>query len=132
MLIAPEPSFSELDRMQRVLTGTSESADPAQWQSQLDAFTRANSGRPAELEVDDPDIGAQTQERGYVFLGADYDPHHRRVGLMLGVAGGTSHLSRGITNADSLAISCDEHGRDIALRIRHGRGQTLLLLGSDT
>ena len=129
VLIAPEPSLAELDRMQRVLTGTSEHHDPAQWRSQLEAFTRRNTGRPADLEVDDPDIGAQTQERGYAFLGADYDPSHGRVELMLGVAGGTSHLGRGITNVDGLAIACDEHGRDLALRIRHGRGQTLLLFG---
>ena len=127
VLIAPEPSFSELDRMQRALTGTSEYHEPARWQSQLDAFTRRNRGRRAELEVDDPEIGAQTQQHGYAFLGADYDPRHRRVEVMLGVQGGTSHLSRGITNAESLAIVCDAEGRDLALRIRHGRGQTLLI-----
>ena len=129
VMIAPEPLSADLDRMQRALTGTSEHHEPAQWQSELEVFTRRNAGRRADLEVDDPDIGAQTQERGYAFRGADYDPHRRRVGLMLGVAGGTSHLGRGITNADSLAIVCDEHGRDLALRIRHGRGQTLLLFG---
>jgi len=129
VMIAPEPLSAELDRMQRALTGTSEQHDPGQWQSELEGFTRRNTGRRADLEVDDPEIGAQIQERGYDFVGADYDPHHARVGLMLGVAGGASHLGRGITNADSLAIVCDEHGRDLALRVRHGRGQTLLLFG---
>jgi nucleotide-binding universal stress UspA family protein len=132
VMIAPEPLSAELDRVQRALTGTSEHHDPAHWQSELEAFTRRNTGRRADLEVDDPDIGAQTQERGYDFVGADYDPHHARLGLMLGVAGGTSHLGRGITNADSLAIVCDEQGRDLALCIRHGRGQTLLLFGPTT
>ena len=132
VMIAPEPLSAELDRMQRALTGTSEHHDPGQWKSELEAFTRRNAGRRADLQVDDPEIGAQTQERGYAFLGADYDPHHARVGLMLGAAGGNAHLGRGITNADSLAIVCDEHGRDLALRVRHGHGQTLLLFGPAT
>jgi nucleotide-binding universal stress UspA family protein len=132
LLIVPEPTFADLDRMRRRLTGTSESDDPARWPEQLDAFTRRNAGRRADLEVDDPELGAQSQERGYAFIGASYDPHDRRVELMLGGStAGAAHLGRGITSADGIAVLCDPQGRDIVLCIRHGQGQTLLLFGPD-
>lgn len=133
VLVVPEPSFADYDRMQRWLTGMSETADPARWPEQLEAFTRRNTGRRADLEVDDPALGAQSQERGYVFLGASYDPHDRRISLMLGGTGaGTAHLGRGIAHAESVAVLCDPHGRDIGLGIRHGQGQTLLLFANES
>jgi len=36
------------------------------------------------------------------------------------------HLTRSICGVDSIDILRDEQGRDIALRIAHGAGQTLL------
>ena len=133
VLVVPDSSFPELDRMQRALTGTSESHDPSHWSVQLEAFTRRNVGRLADLEVDDPDLGAQTQERGYALLGAAYDPHDGRVELMLGSSReGGAHLSRGIRGVESVSVLCDDEARDLGLSIRHGRGQTILLFGPDT
>jgi nucleotide-binding universal stress UspA family protein len=85
--------------------------DRPEWPSQLDEFTRRNVGRRGVLEVDDPELGAQAQEHDYPFLGATYDRHDGRVELMLGELGDV------LTN---------ERGRDLALRIAHGAGQTLL------
>ena len=86
-----------------------------------------NIGRRGVLEVDDPEIGAQAQERDYPFLGATYDHHDARVELMFGELGYDGrHLSRSIGDIQSIDILQDELGRDLALRIAHGAGQTLL------
>jgi hypothetical protein len=98
---------------------------------QLDAFSRRNIGRRGTLEVDDPEIGAQAQEFDYPLRGATYDSHDQRVTLMFGELGwGAPHLTRGIAGASAVDILQDERGRDLALRVAHGDGQTLLTFAS--
>ena len=100
-----------------------------EWSAALDGFTRRNAGRIASLEVDDPEIGAQSQQHDYPFLGATYDHHDRRIELMLGeMEGGGPHLTRGIGNVKRVDILKDEHGHDRVLRVSHGSGQTILTL----
>jgi len=102
-----------------------------EWVAELDDFTRRNFGRRGTLEVDDPDIGAQAQEFDYPLLGATFDTHDQRAELMFGEPGATSrHLSRGITNVTSIDVLRDDRGRDMAIRIAHGTGQTLLTFAS--
>jgi nucleotide-binding universal stress UspA family protein len=106
------------------------SLDRPEWSHALDAFTRRNVGRRGTLEVDDPEIGAQAQEHDYPLLGATYDQHDGRVELMFGELGDLDrHLSRSIGNVGRIDVLSDEAGRDIALRIAHGAGQTLLTFG---
>lgn len=101
--------------------------DQPEWSHSLNEFTRRNIGRRGVLEVDDPEIGAQAQEHDYPLLGATYDPHDGRVELMFGELGDIDrHLTRGIGNVARIDILTDDRGRDIALRIAHGAGQTLL------
>ena len=109
--------------------GTSETLVPeAEWSTRLSDFTRRNAGRLATLEVDDPEIGAQSQQSGYPFLGAAYDHNDRRIEIMLGEQESTRHFTRGITDVRSVDLLMDEHGRDAVLRIAHGSGQTILTL----
>jgi len=97
------------------------------WSTELDAFTRRNIGRRGTLEVDDPDIGAQAQENDYPLLGATFDPHDQRLELMFGELGDVGHhLTRSIGNVGEIDTLTNERGQDIALRIVHGSGQTLL------
>lgn len=104
-----------------------ESVAKSEWMETLDGFTNRNIGRRGVLEVDDPEIGAQAQENDYPLLGATYDPHDERVELMFGDLGGLNHhLTRGIGGVSSIDVLRDEEGRDLALRIAHGAGQTLL------
>jgi nucleotide-binding universal stress UspA family protein len=99
----------------------------AEWTAQLDAFSRRNVGRRGTLEVDDPEIGAQAQEFDYPLSGATYDAHDQRVALMFGEPGwGAPHLTRGISGVTSVDIAQDDRGCDVAIRIAHGAGQTLL------
>jgi len=102
-----------------------------EWAAELDDFTRRNFGRRGVLEVDDPEIGAQAQEFDYPLLGATFDTHDQRADLMFGEPGATSrHLSREITNVTSIDVLRDDRGRDMAIRIAHGTGQTLLTFAS--
>ena len=99
----------------------------AGWVEQLDDFTRRNFGRRSTLEVDDPEIGAQAQQFDYPMLGASYDAHDAQVELMFGELGDVRrHLTRGIGGVTAIDVMRNESGRDIALRIVHGAGQTLL------
>ncbi len=101
--------------------------DRPEWTMQLDDFTRRNVGRRGVLEVDDPELGAQAQEHDYPFLGATYDRHDGRVELMLGELGDVQcHLTRSIGSVSGIDVLTNERGRDLALRIGHGTGQTLL------
>ena len=103
------------------------SLDRPEWTKQLDEFTRRNVGRRGVLEVDDPELGAQAQEHDYPLLGASYDRHDGRVELMFGELGDVQrHLTRSIGGVSGIDILTNERGRDIALRIGHGAGQTLL------
>lgn len=131
VLVTPEAGFAQLDRWQRLLTGTSVSSAPSDWPRQLAEFTERNRNRRTALEVDDPSIGAQTQEIGYALLGASYDPHDARAELMLGVPlANAPHLTRSIGNVDSVAVLTSPTGADVGLRISHGEGQTLLTFPS--
>jgi nucleotide-binding universal stress UspA family protein len=104
-------------------------ADQTRWAEVLDAFTRTNAGRRTRLEVDDPELGAQAQEQDYPLRGVTFDRSDQRVEIMLGELGaGAPHLSRGIGDVDALDVLTDKDGNDVALRLRHGGGQTILTL----
>ena len=127
LLIAPEPPFSERDRLRLALTGSSESRDPAEWESQLRGLSQRNHGRPTVVEVNDFMFGAQVVESGYVLLGAAYDPETRQVELTLGdAAQGARRVTRTMRIVDSITIEADASGRDVGMRINHGGGHTAL------
>jgi hypothetical protein len=124
--VPPAPSRVSGRAAERGVTMRFESA---RWAEVLDDFTRCNVGRRTRLEVDDPSIGAQAQEQDYRLLGVAFDAHDQRVEIMLGeLGGGEPHLSRGIAGVESLHLLTDNDGRDLALRLRHGAGQTILTL----
>ena len=127
VLVSPEPAFADLDRLHLLLTGTSESSDATTWATQLAAFTQRNRGRRTVVEIDDPTLGAQVLERGYMLIGAAYDPRDRRVELMLGEKDpALRRVTRSMSAVDTITVAADSRGRDIGLRIRHDGGQTLL------
>jgi hypothetical protein len=98
------------------------------WSEALVTFSRRNAGRRTLLEVDDAEMGAQAQEFDYPFQGAVFDHHHQRVTIMFGGDdfGDGHHLTRGIAKPKEVNVLTDENARDIALRIAHGNGQTLM------
>ena len=121
----------DVDHTDRVGAGANATLtiDPAHWSQVLDDFTRRNIGRRTWLEVDDPELGAQAQEGDYPLLGVTFDPVDHRVEIMLGELGaGEPHLSRSVGDVDALAVLTNSDGQDVALRLRHGAGQTILTL----
>lgn len=103
----------------------------AEWTVELDAFSRRNAGRRGTLEVDDPEIGAQAQVFDYPLLGAAFDGHDQRAELMFGETDGRgAHLAREIGSVTGIDVLRNEQGRDMALRIAHGTGQTILTFTS--
>lgn len=135
VLVAAEPPAAEAERLERALTGASAGSDPDTWCAQLDGYTRRHAGRRAVLAVDDRALGAATEAAGYLFLGAAYDPHDRRVALMLGAPeGGGPHLTRTIGDVETIVVEgaqTDDDRGDETLVVRHGRGRTLLTLLPD-
>jgi nucleotide-binding universal stress UspA family protein len=99
-----------------------------EWAERLEEFSRANMGRSAILEVIDPEIGAQVEEKGVPFMGASFDPRDGRVQIMCGATIGDGHLTRSIGGVTGIQLLKDVSGRDAFLRVAHGRGQTLLSL----
>ena len=97
-----------------------------EWAERLEEFSRRNVGRSAILEVIDPEIGAQVEEKGVPFAGAAFDPRDGRVQIMFSAAEG--HLTRNIGGVTAIQLLKDVNGKDAFLRVAHGRGQTLLSL----
>jgi len=129
VFIAREPSFDEVDHLQRLLTGHSESHSSGQWTTQLDAFSTRNARRRIELQSSYPGLGAETHETGFALIGTMYDAHDERVELMFGdPSGGTKHFSRAIAHVRAITVLTDDHGSDVGLQIDHRDGLTLLTL----
>ena len=127
VLACQEPNAAEVARIERRLLGTAETTDAAGWAAMLADFSQRNMGRRTRLEIDDPSLGAQVEERGFALLGAAYDRRDGRVELMLGdPVDRARHVTRTIPRVSAVAVSCDADGHDRALRIEHGNGQTLL------
>ena len=99
------------------------------WAVLLKEFTERNAGRITRLEEDAPDLGAQVEEMRHPFRGAAYDPHGASVTIMLGeLDTPEGHLTRSIARTESVDVLTGPDGRDKALRVAHGGGQTLLRL----
>ena len=128
VLAVPPPSSNEALELWLHITGTATSAEPRDWSNALNDFTRRNVGRRTTIEVDDPEIGAQMLGRG-ALMGVTYDPHDRRVEIMVGDAHrARRHLMHSIPKVESIAMTADDRGATEALELRHGRGHTLVLI----
>lgn len=100
------------------------------WSERLEDFTDRNAGRRAILEVDDPDLGAQSAV-DYPLWGISYDPVGDRVEVMFSdFRDRTCHLTHGVRGARSIELLREE-GEDEVLRIVEASGrQTRLRLVS--
>jgi nucleotide-binding universal stress UspA family protein len=128
LAVPPPPAADALELWLRI-TGTATSTRAREWAEDLDAFTRRNKGRRAAIEVDDPEIGAQVLGRGGL-VGVTYDRHDQRVEIVVGDAHrARSHLMHSIPHVESIAMTVDERTGSEALELRHGNGQTLVLVG---
>ena len=100
----------------------------AEWTEVLETFSDRNAGRRTRLEIDDPAMGAQTQEHGFQLLGVTHDAKDERIQIMLGVFGDSTapHLTHTVGDIVRVDVLTDETGRDTVLRISQRDAQTLL------
>ena len=127
VLIAPEPPFATRDRVRLLLTGASRSTEPSEWQTQLDAFSARNRGRPVVLDVEDLIFGARVVESGLELVRVVCDPEVRRIELTVADVGRPTHrITRVIGTVQSVDVVADPMSRDRALHVHHGGGRTSL------
>ena len=103
----------------------------ADWSVQLTALGSRNVGRGVRLEVDAVEIGAQAEAVGYSLLGVDFDDATDTLHLSLGAVGPVATASgtqivHAIAHPRSIEIRRRPAGEDLALRVTHADGCTLL------
>jgi hypothetical protein len=105
-----------------------ENLDPGTWAKYFVEFTTRNQSRPTKLEVFG-EAGAQEEERGLPFNGISLDQRDgaSRVEIMLGEMGKPRHLTHVISNVHQITPKLGLDGRDEALEIVGGDGETSLL-----
>jgi len=128
VLVCPTPDVAERLRVQLYVGGHDALDRPTDWTRALDLFSERNAGRTARLEVGDPELrGPAVEASRFRFLGATYDPHDRRVSLMLSdPADYTRHLTHSASHVHALEILAGDDGGDRALLVEDARGHTLL------
>jgi len=128
VLVAPEPPLATRDQLRLALAGTSHSRTPAEWQSQLDAFTARNHGRPVALDLEDLVFGARVVETGLELVRTSYDPAMARVELTVADPTRTEHrITRIVGGVDAVDFTAGLSSRDEGLRLRHAGGRTSLI-----
>ncbi|HEX6629528.1 MAG TPA: universal stress protein, partial [Gemmatimonadaceae bacterium] len=126
VLAVPRPSPAEVELIERQLASRVRAPESPRLSALLEAFSERNAGRPTQLEVDDPALGAARPEVGHVLVGVEYDQRNGRLSLALGAPDGGGQLTHTIGGVTSVTVLADPHRRDLALQARHGRGQTIL------
>jgi nucleotide-binding universal stress UspA family protein len=125
VLAVPRPSAAEAELIERQLASRVKVPESTRLTALLEAFSQRNAGRPTQLEIDDPALGARRPDSGHPLLGVSYDQREGRLSLTLGAPGGGT-LTHSISGVTSVAVLADPHRRDLALQAKHGRGQTIL------
>ena len=84
-------------------------------------------GRPSSRWTT-PAGGLTARQRGYPFQGALWNHDDRRIEILLGQPSTTCQLTRGIVEVRAVDVVQDSTGRDLAMRIAHGQGHSILTL----
>ncbi len=127
VLIVPGMEGSPMQAVAKTGGVTEVLQNAAEWSGALKAFTSRNAGRICTLEIDDPEIGALVEARSYPLRGVDYDHRDGRLTITVGDSTGTErHLTRSVPAPDSISI-LSVGGKDTAMSVAHGPGQTLLM-----
>ena len=125
VLIVPNV-MSEKSATALLFGATDVVSDSRLWSNYLSDFTARNAGRIVNLEVDDPELGALVEASRYPLRGVDFDHKDNRLTISLGpIRGVERHLTRTISHPEAVSV-LSTGGRDSALSVTHGGGQTLL------
>ncbi len=103
--------------------------DAAMMDDELASFTKRNAGRACSIEIDALDFGAQMLGHELPLVGATFERAARSAIFMFGASSiDGQHLAHTIPGATNIELLTNGGGRDQALRIVHGSGQTIITL----
>jgi len=106
--------------------------EPDQWTVALSAFTVRNAGRAAKLEIDTRDAGGQAEVAGFPLRSVDYEHDTQMLHVTFGASdGGVPRLGHAIERPRSVELQRGPDGRDLAMRVSHEGGYTLLTFFDD-
>lgn len=97
--------------------------------AELAAFTARHRHHPCTVEVNQRDIGAHSMGHHLPLAGITYEPAANTITLMFGPSAEEGrHLSHQLRQCETVEVVVDGNGREQVLRVRHGGGQTIVLL----
>lgn len=106
-------------------------ASADEWAEPVVAFSRRNAGRVARLEVDTEVMGTQQSVAGTPLRAVDFERGANALHVIFATPGReASHFVHTIEGPTSVAVYRDDDGTDVALRVMHEGGYTLLTLGA--
>ena len=99
----------------------------ASWKGFLDEFSREHDGWFISVEVQDPEIGAQTEVKNRAFRGATYErrPGDGVITIMADDTSG-NHLTHAVKHPSRIWFERTDEGADEALAIEAGATKTLV------
>jgi uncharacterized protein DUF5335 len=100
-----------------------------EWPSFLDRFSREYEGWLVNLEVFNPEIGAQVEETGLPLEGLTDEWDEVKDNTIMIMAGNTpeNHITHSINRPTEISLEQSDEGADAALSIKSADGTTALL-----
>lgn len=100
-----------------------------EWASFLDRFSRQYEGWLVNLEVFNPEIGAQVEETGLPLEGLTDEWDEVKGNTIMIMAGNTpdNHIMHSINRPTEMSLEQTDEGADAALSIKSADGTTALL-----
>ena len=100
-----------------------------EWPSFLDRFSRQYQSWLVNLEIFNPEIGAQVEETGLALEGLTEEWDEVKGNTITIMTGNTpdSHITHSINNPTEVSLEQTDEGADAALSIKSADGTTALL-----
>lgn len=100
-----------------------------EWPSFLDRFSRQYEGWLVNLEVFNPEIGAQVEETGLALEGLTDEWDEVKGNTIMIMAGNTpdNHITHSINRPTEISVEQTDEGADAALSIKSADGTIALL-----
>lgn len=116
--------------MQSASTGSGE-VDRGTWKEYLTDFSKRNEGKPARLEVIDPELGSQELARQLPLIGVTFEPEGSEAGSVGIIFGGDSaedprHLEHVAEDASRI-VPIGTHNVEDGIVIESGNGTRTIL-----
>ena len=100
-----------------------------EWPAFFDRFSRQHQGWLVKLEILNPDLGAQIEEKGLVLAGLtdEWDEAGRNTIMIMAGNEPDDHVTHSIASPTEVSLEQTDEGADAALSIKSADGTTALL-----